>query len=71
MFKEPPMQVIFINGGRLNDLGPFEAGARISIPDHWAPQLLADGVVKPAPIPGVDGEPLRFNFSMSEDRKNA
>lgn len=65
------MQVIFINGGRLNDLGPFEAGERISIPDHWAPQLLADGVVKPvAPQGGLDGEPLRFSFSMEVGGRN-
>lgn len=59
------MQVIFINGGKLNELGPFEAGAHISIPDHWVPQLLADGVVKKLPVPGTSEAPVNISCSFS------
>ncbi len=59
------MQVIFVPGGYLNELGPFEPGARITIPHDWAPQLLADGIVKPLPTPGVGAAPIKIGFSIS------
>ena len=49
--KPKIMRITFLPGGSLNELGPFQAGAEIVVPDAMAIQLIADGLALPiAPI---------------------
>ena len=38
------MQISFLPGGYLNELGPFEPGAVITLPDAEGRQLIANGL---------------------------
>lgn len=44
--KTLAMQVTFLNGGYLNEQGPFEPGATVSVSEADALQLIADGVAQ-------------------------
>lgn len=38
------MKISFLGGGYLNELGPFEPGAEIVVPNDQAEQLIANGL---------------------------
>lgn len=58
------MKIIFLPGGHLNDLGPFEAGEEINVPADWVPQLIAQGVA--LPVPNLSAKPLTVTVKLQE-----
>lgn len=58
------MRIIFLPGGFLNELGPFEPGAEISAPEAWCADLLANGLA--LPIPKISSQPVTVTIKLQE-----
>ena len=58
------MRIIFLPGGFLNELGPFEAGEEITVPSDWVPQLIAQGVARP--VPKLSARPITVTVKLQE-----
>lgn len=63
------MQVIYVAGGFINEMGPFEPGAMVTIPDEQAEHLLKTGAV--LPVQPLSKKPISFSLSLSFDTKEA
>ena len=44
------MKIIYLNGGYLNELGPFEENEEISVPQAMALQLIEQGLALHVPL---------------------
>ncbi len=66
------MQVIYVSGGFINEMGPFEPGALVSIPDDDAEHLLKTGAV--LPVLPASKKPilisLAVNFGATKETDN-
>jgi hypothetical protein len=53
--KDPYMRIVFLPGGYLNELGPFQPNQEIDVPAILANQLILDGLARfitpPSAIP--------------------
>jgi hypothetical protein len=45
------MKIVFLQGGFINDMGPFESGQLISVPEEIGQDLLAQGLATPVELP--------------------
>jgi len=59
------MQVIYVSGGFINEMGPFEPGALVSIPDDDAEHLLKTGAV--LPVLPVSKKPISIMLAIDFD----
>ena len=59
------MQVIYVSGRFINEMGPFEPGALVSIPDDDAEHLLKTGAV--LPVLPVSKKPISIMLAIDFD----
>ena len=63
--RKANMQVILVHGGYINEMGPFEPGAKVSIPDEWAEHLLKTGAV--LPVLPASKKPISISLAVNFD----
>ena len=57
------MKIKFLPGGSLNNLGPFEAGEEIVIPDADGLQLIKNGLA--LPIGEISANPVTITIKVA------
>ena len=62
------MQVIFVNGGFINDMGPFEPGSVITLPDDAAENLIKTGAA--TPVLPVRKKPITLSMNVRVNTKD-
>jgi hypothetical protein len=67
--RKANMQVIFVHGGYINDMGPFEPGALVSVPDEIGNHLLGTGAV--TPVLPASKKPISFSLNVKFDNKES
>ena len=58
------MRIIFLNGGFLNDQGPFEPGEAISVSEADGLQLIANGSA--TAVPRASARPVTITITTGE-----
>ena len=61
--KAGSMRIIFLTGGKINELGPYECGEEISIREDWGRELIASG--NATEVTPLSGRPITFGISAT------
>ena len=62
------MQVVFVNGGFINEMGPFEPGSVVTLPDDAAESLIKSGAASPV-LPACK-KPITLSLNVWFDKKD-
>lgn len=62
------MRIIFLNGGYMNEQGPFKPGEEISVPEADGLQMIDNGAA--LPVPKASARPVTITITIKHQESS-